>query len=439
MTIKRWWGLAVLLVGWGCLVACRGPVAPWDSTATAVPQASPVPATATATPAAPHPTATTAPTAVASPATGHDPLGPFAWNPILEGWTGGAIGHWDLAPDGALWVVGETSVGRFHAGVWTLYPVTADLILGFDALGRTWLAAEDGASVAMWDGATWTGYEAASGWRAAGSLRKLGWYANVSDVVTDARGQLWLATWQDVRIFDGVGWRVLSPEEMGFTPSEEMLEYGFDFSLTEIALDSAGDVWVADCAWMGPGPMGQGARWFDGEVWKGQDSPVVATGCIEDIEVDVSGRVWAGVDGELWRYTPGEGWEQFPHPALAGDDGLRWGWIVDIALGDPDTVWVTLSPCGGASCDSGRHLVYRVHAGAWAPVLDTELTDLVFTGSDAGWLCALDGLYRVVGQSAEKAAGEEAGGCRIARGPDGRIWLTVPRAPGFWTWAGAGN
>jgi len=64
------------------------------------------------------------------------------------------------------------------------------------------------------------------------------------------------------------------------------------------------------------------------------------------------------------------------------------GQIVDITLGKNDTVWVTLTPCGGASCDEETFILFRVRNGTWNQVSAAGLGDLAFDANDEGWLCA---------------------------------------------------
>ena len=208
-------------------------------------------------------------------------------------------------------------------------------------------------------------------------------------------------------------------------------------TLTEVALDSTGDVWVADCAWMGPGPRGQGARWFNGDTWSGQNSPVVASGCIRDIEVDDAGRIWVGVDGDLWRYTLGEGWTHFPHPELDPNLGYRWGWIEDIELEGEETAWVSMSPCGGASCDSGVFILFQVRDGVWTQISDKGPGDLAFGGNDEGWLCIEDGLFHIVGETVELIFELESLNCSMAADPTGQVWLTLAGNSTLWLYDGS--
>ncbi|MCU0520812.1 MAG: hypothetical protein MUF84_08985, partial [Anaerolineae bacterium] len=302
-----------------------------------------------------------------------------------------------------------------------------------DSAVRVWTAGEAGDQVTVWSGRASRIMGTESGWTPAGTISRALPYATVSErLITDGRGWSWLATSHDVRAFDGGRWRVFSPEEAGFTPSAEMVDMGFGFRFRDVAIDSTGDVWVSDCAWGGPGPVGQGARWYDGATWDGQTSSVVGSGCIEDIEVDVAGRIWLGINGDLWRYSPGEGWEQFTHPEDELGEDLRWGYIIDVVLGGEETAWVTMAPCGGASCDTGSYHLYRVRGGEWALMSSAGIADVAVDSSGNGWICVGNALYRVTAGEMAPAYDEGAFACRLESDGKRYTWLWQPDVAGLW-------
>jgi hypothetical protein len=218
-----------------------------------------------------------------------------------------------------------------------------------------------------------------------------------------------------------------------------MIQEGFGYWLRDIARDSAGDVWVTDCAWMGPGPMGRGARWFTGNQWQGEQTEEVSSGCIEDIEIDSSGRIWMGVDADLIRYTPGEGWENLGHPEFNPEWGVRWGRVSDLALGMDGTAWLSLSPCGGASCDTGLSILFALRDGEWNYVSDRGPFDLTLDDSGDGWLCAADGFYRIDGVSVESVYQQEVFHCELDADSTGQIWLSLSGQSSFWLFVAPGG
>jgi len=121
--------------------------------------------------------------------------------------------------------------------------------------------------------------------------------------------------------------------------------------------------------------------------------------------------VWLGVDGDLWRYD-GE-WTLFAPPEPP--EGLRNGFITDLALDPAGDPWLTLALCGGASC-YGWLVHYYVHDGVWTqvgellddyypvqkPVFVPRQGDLDAMGTP--WLFWNGNLYRIEGDAPELVA-----------------------------------
>ena len=401
------------------IVASYTPTAGAESTSESLPASTPTP----------QPTYTQTPT----PTPESVAIGPFVPLEYSNVQPMGEIYDLRVSPDGTLWLITSQGLSSFADDKWTIHPNHGEIILGFDTLGRAWVTTKDGEAISAWDGEDWQIYDLETGWTPAGPVWRAAPYATVSEeIITDQRGWVWLATQQDVRRFDGEQWRIYDPDDAGYYPSDEMLEQGFSYSLTDMAVDSVGDVWIADCAWMGPGPVGQGARWFTGRYWWGRSSQVVASGCVEDIEVDSAGLIWVGVDETLWRYSPRWGWKKFSPPEIAPGWGSRWGYIAEIELEAEDTVWVTLSPCGGASCDTGLFLLYRVADGVWTLVSENGPGDLALGDEGAGWLCAGNNLYSITGGTVELVADLAPFYCTVEMDAPGRAWLAIPGQSMLW-------
>jgi hypothetical protein len=263
-----------------------------------------VEATATLRPT-PRATATRWPTATRRPTATQRPTStpPASVGPFLlfssDGQPASAVLDLRAAPDGIMWIRSHEGWASLYKNKWTLHTGTQDSVLaGFDELGRVWLVSEKGETISAWDGVRWTKYGPEAGWSPAGFPVP----PSNERIAIDKHRRVWLVTREDVRAFDGQRWTHYGPEQIGFAHTSEMAEAGFsdsDYWLTDVIADGEGDVWVADCSWMGPGPLGHGARWLADDRWQGQDSRVVATGCIYDIEVDPPGHIWAGVNGDL--------------------------------------------------------------------------------------------------------------------------------------------
>jgi hypothetical protein len=313
-----------------------------------------------------------------------------------------------VAPDGVLWLIARQEVYKLVDDTLTLYLAEPEgRMLGVDHVGRVWMVNEQADQISAWDGDAWTAYAADAGWTALID----DWRRYVEWGQVDGLGRIWLSTSQDVRLFvpgqgdlDNQRWTVFTPEDMSMdAPMHEGLEA--DFTI----LESGGLVWVGECDWGGPGPFGgRGVRWFDGSAeltevgqsWHGADSPV-ASGCVTVMEQDSLGRVWLNVDGDLWRYDGA--WTLFAPPEAP--EGLRNGFITDLALDPAGDPWLTMDLCGGASC-YGWLVHYYVHDGVWTQI--TELLDdyypvqkPVFDADGTPWLFWNGNLYRMAGDVPE--------------------------------------
>lgn len=181
-------------------------------------------------------------------------------------------------------------------------------------------------------------------------------------IIATGATELWLATGQDVRRFDGQTWTVFSRELMLMAPSDNE-DFGQVFALAYSPLTKT--VWVGECDWGGPGPVGGGGvRWFDGTLWHGADSPV-ATGCATGSAEANNGHIWIALDANLWRFDPADSsWLAFTPPTP--DDIPRPGYVRELVLDHRGHPWTLFSLCGGASCDNG-FMLYRLANEQWTP------------------------------------------------------------------------
>jgi hypothetical protein len=94
-------------------------------------------------------------------------------------------------------------------------------------------------------------------------------------------------------------------------------------------------------------------------------------------------------------------------------------------------MWVTVSLCGGASCDVEQALLYEVSDRGWAQVSDAGPFSVAVDARGTAWICDLQGLSRVE-QGTPSPVAPELGGCRVEQGPAGEVWLVQPGLPGVW-------
>jgi hypothetical protein len=346
----------------------------------------------------------------------------------------GQVWRFHASADGALWLITDKGVARRRGETWHAY--VTDLsghLVGVDAAGRAWVVSEETEAIAALrqaqdgdgDGLSRTVYGGESGW--VPIALEDGWHREIGPLQSDAAGQLWLATSQDVRRFDGEGWTVFTPAEMsmGEVGPQELWP-----TFTVGIARRSGTVWVGSCDWGGPGPFGgQGVRWFDGKAWRGADSPA-GSGCATAIAEDGQGRVWMGVDHRLWRYDPAsDGWGELapPEPPV---EGMRFGFVHALTLDRSDDPWPAMVLCGGASC-YGKIVLYQIRGVEWAQIGEVmefggglPPHELVSDGAGTRWLLWTGSLYRV----SEGLSGPVRGlGLihDIAVDGAGRLWLVA--------------
>jgi ligand-binding sensor domain-containing protein len=370
----------------------------------------------------PTPTQTPTPTDTPTPSPTPTPL-PAMFRPVtpVEDVLPGDFERLHASPDGALWLMTDQGVAKLLDNTWTVYLTDfTGTLAGIDASERAWVVSEDAGEISAWDGGSWTVYGADAGWTPIPLEEE--WYGSVGWGQSDELGRFWLATSQDVRLFDGERWTVFTPEDMG------MGEVGPEGQWATFALrisKSTGDVWVGECDWCGPGPFGgQGVRWFDGQAWRGTDSPV-ASGCATVIEEDSAGRIWLNVDEILWRYDPASGeWAEFAPPE-SPVEWERFGFAHAIALDPADEVWPMLVLCG-ASC-YGNLVHYHLRDGVWTQIGEVipypeALQKLIFDADGTPWLF-WDGIYRIAGDAPELAATLRVRSATVDGA--GRVWFVA--------------
>jgi hypothetical protein len=334
--------------------------------------------------------------------------------------------------DGSVWLLshspaGDDSLSRWQDG-------RGEVILAanqeafqatVDRTGRAWVLHQGSSEIEAWQVGAWRRYGANQGWTTPAESESGGWAPGPWGVSL-ARETVWLPTRLDVRAFDGERWRAYSLQEMGF-PAPEWEEMGVTHRIA--VLEEGEQVWVGECYYSGPGPMGgQGVRWFDGRAWRGGEAPVGAD-CVSVMEVDGTGRLWLGARDALWVFDPVQQiWSDYhlPQELLLGQN---FSHPRDLLI-DPDgDVWAILQMCGGASCDGPSNL-YRIHKGEWSLVAQAEwwfepLKELVMDASGQGWLFWEGGVYRLAGGDLLPVARLEAR--TVALDPAGGLWVLAGR------------
>jgi hypothetical protein len=342
--------------------------------------------------------------------------------------------------DSTAWVITSQGALRWDNQTWeAMLSENEGGLASVDDRGRLWALLLNAGEIATWLNGDWATYGAESGWTEAPTSAEMSWWTLASGMpaswraYSDASGMVWLPTSRDVRLFDGENWSLYTLEDMGFPPPE-MEDLGV-IHLLAMGRDGA-DVWVGECYYGGPGPMGgQGVRWFDGETWREADAPVGQT-CVSAITADPAGNVWLGAHGSVWRYGyADQSWTEFSLPKeLLGD--FNFAYSRQLVVDGNGDAWVMMELCGGASC-SGPVQVYRIHEGEWsliidAPYWDRPIKHLAVDGSGQGWLFWDGEVYRLGGESLESAASIMARGVGVS--PDGKVWVAAEEEGGAALW-----
>ncbi len=393
---------------------------------TAIPTSTPnsvVAATFTVAPAA-----TTIPTGIPS-ATAYIPIFD-SFKPIARLHLADSERILNMMPesDGTAWLLTDQRAMQYSQGTWNEYlPPFSGKIIGIDSKQHLWVVSDDGDQVSVWDGSAWTNMGPETGWETPTPDNdvELTW-----SIATDALDHIWLGANRDVRMFDGLKWKVFDLKDLGI-PRPEIEDA---YSRTTVAfLKVSGYIWVNHCYWIDLGPVGGGgARWYDGHNWHGSDSPV-APGCAAVVNEDNDGNIWLGLDKNLWRLnTSMNSWKRFPAPEPP-EDGW-FGFFSDLAVDAVGNPWPELTRCGGASCFTGS-VRYQVTGGQWLQIGDVAFDNsfLYFDAAGQGWVFKYDTFFHLIDHQLILVA--ELPILEVAAAPSGKLWFIGKYKGETWLWA----
>ena len=328
----------------------------------------------------------------------------------------------DPAAPGVLQLItehGYMGVRTEDGRTWSQAAYPEAIVIGVDATGFIWMLRDGGDAIYATDGQSDRAYGPESGWTPVEDYRELAGNGVVDDPLTP--GDIWLATEQDIRRFDGARWTLFTRDDMSMAAPET--EDMFPEYVVAV-LGTPPTLWAYGCDWGGPGPVGgPGARWLNGDTWRGADSPV-ASGCITHIVPDPAGRLWVARDTGLVRFDPAtDEWEQFILPVPAGVRGL--GYTVELPLDPAGNPWPLMTTCGGASCEADT-VRFRLAGGEWVLVPEpVEVYDyanqVVFDYGGRPWQFVMGGAFRMEEDAWVEVA--QFGVGLTARDADGRLWV----------------
>ncbi len=345
--------------------------------------------------------------------------------------------------DGSVWILTSQVALRWFARAWeTVLSGGEVLPVDADDEGRLWALPPGEFEIAAWhpvrqrwaSAGQWMAYESASGWTGTPTSEVMSWWRPPSwRPLTQAGGILWLPVGGELRALHGSLWTTHTLEEMGF-PAPVMEDV--DILLTLAVRNNGSEVWVGECYYSGPGPMGGGGvRWFDGQAWQGADTPVGTT-CVSAITTDPAGNVWLGAYDTIWRYdAASQVWTSSQIPEAFLSD-YNFAYPQQLIVDQSGDVWVIMQLCGGASC-SGPAQLYRIHNGEWSLVIESPdafapLKQLVLDVDGQAWLFWDGVVYRLQGDAVQSVATINARGVDL--GPDGRLWVAADETGGVGLW-----
>ncbi|MCP4358122.1 MAG: hypothetical protein GY796_08930 [Chloroflexi bacterium] len=414
-----------------------------DGDTTAVPPTTLYPPTATATETAvptstltptatkpPSPASTPAPTATDTPSPAPKPtmtplavqIGPFRRvGPVPD------VGLHRLHIDshGRLYLIAD-SIMQFDDENWTPYLDNFEgHFVGIDADGRVWTRNESGTQVAAWNGESWQTYGAEAGWLPVEEAL----FAPVprQNIVVDAHGRTWLVTAADTRVLEAGVWTIHNADTMGLPLPDNPDSSWPTFTIAAIG----NNVWVGQCHWSGPGPVGgNGAAVFDGAQW----TTIYDKGCVNGIVSANSGEIWFNLGGALGKVNPSDGQVNiYPPPELdSGWYGFAEALFVD-ADGRP---WPVLAVCGGASCYNGIDS-FRVETDdQWTKVLpDLEEPYLqIIAAAGTTWVFVPGQIMQLTAGELQPVADLNVFLEDVVVEEDGRLWFVVVEENGRSLW-----
>ena len=148
---------------------------------------------------------------------------------------------------------------------------------------------------------------------------------DVTCLVMDLSGNLWVGTYQGISVFKGAAWTDYRPIQ-----SSSLAD-----NLTEaLAVDAQGNIWAAI--------YNSGIYKFDGTKWNLQFEKKSVK--FTSLAFDKKGNLWVGSDKGVWEFN-GTRWENHIEKRLYNDQ------VGDIAIDKDDAVWI--------ACKGGLTKVYE--------------------------------------------------------------------------------
>lgn len=188
--------------------------------------------------------------------------------------------------------------------------------IGVDNDSNIWYIIEKSNSIFRWDGANTSEFREENGWILPAKFFTPPLPTRHSFFLTEGKN-IWLATSNDIRLFNGSRWRIFTANEIGIQlPWKAGIQSVFTISHDP----STGDIWVAACYWKGNQWIGGTSPFqFDGKSWHRTEFPVENI-CVTNLSIGNNGNILLTTPDSLWGYN-GQEWTEISLPST--DAGSR--------------------------------------------------------------------------------------------------------------------
>jgi hypothetical protein len=343
--------------------------------------------------------------------------GPFQIEASIQTVVSGENRQLIIFPDGKLGLLSEQALAKYDGGAWkVLVDGLQGKFLGVDKQNRVWTVSSDGTQSNRWNGQMWEIFGPPQGWL---PINPEGLTNPDIGFSTAAQSDIWLGTGQDIRYFNGTKWKVVQRKDLNMPDIQEVdakQEYRVAY------LDQSAQVWVGECDWGGPGPIGGGGmRRLVNGAWQ-SIGPEFDQGCVSAMAQTPADVVWFNIDGKVVQADIKSGSiKTYPIPNLNND--LRAGPVEDLVINPDGSVYPLVLLCGGASC--GNNLArYSEKNGTWDVINQTSETifDKIFIDSGGtSWYFSGQDIYHLSGTNKEKVAHLEV--ISVVSDGQGKLWL----------------
>jgi hypothetical protein len=201
-----------------------------------------------------------------------------------------------------------------------------------------------------------------------------------------------------------------------------------------VSLEQSDQVWVGECDWGGPGPVGGGGvRRLVNGVWQSIGSEF-DYGCVSTMTKNSSDGIWFSLDEKVIQVDIKSGTiKTYPIPNLNND--LRAGPVDDMTVNLDGSFYPLVQLCGGASC--GNTIArYSEIGGNWELINQTTAAgfdQVIVFPNGVSWYFSGQDLYQLSGTNKEKIA--HLPFLSIVTDDQGKLWLLTMDKGQFLLWS----